>query len=379
MKRALIFLGLFFVGACQVKARADQYPFQFAPKGEAVFFSDCAREHRECRWLMVTQLPNESGYKSVDSYSFLASENAEGSNIRTPCAGVVKLRAWVSTAQGGKTDELTFQKIPGLPVEMCSLAVPGFDRDSNAKGFNYVRVEQERAANADPVRINLVYRFLGHSKNRVIVQSGKDSTLFLEANFAENGESGYKKIRDGNAGVLDFESTPDSAQILGISSKEDWSGFGDFYRKKAGAVGEKNRSKASLEKALSEYSVLGLRYEVNAENLGEAPRLGYAAIVSNGSGDCKDLTVVMMRKLAENNIRSQPVLLGTKRGIAIPPALRNLPDLTWPSHVVVYLPDFDLYLDATLHSGKYAIIRDYPWYGAVGVNLDTQRRMIVGN
>jgi hypothetical protein len=288
------------------------------------------------------------------------------------------LKAWSSAAVGEEFREFESKRISGPLGDVCELNVSGFDRVLNAKGFNYVRIVQERKAELGPIGINLVYKFRGDAKNKVLVQSGLGATLFTETNFANDGELGYAQLSAGNAGALDFESKPDEFLVLGISSRPDWSGMADIYHEKSGIRGGNSRAASDLERSLAEFSALGLRYAVDSENIGALPQLDYKEIVAKGVGDCKDLSVAMMRKLSENNIRTQPVLLGTSRGLATAPLLKNIPDLTWPSHVVVYLPDFDIFLDATLKPGKYVVSRNDPWYGAVGINLDTQQRVIIG-
>lgn len=378
MNRAFLVFGVLIICGCHSKASVETYPFHFAPKGETKFFNECARTHRECRWLRIIQKRDGTGYESVDSYSFLASEKSEGVRIAASCSKVINLKAWSSAAVGEEFREFESKRISGPLGDVCELNVSGFDRVLNAKGFNYVRIVQERKAELGPIGINLVYKFRGDAKNKVLVQSGLGATLFTETNFANDGELGYAQLSAGNAGALDFESKPDEFLVLGISSRPDWSGMADIYHEKSGIRGGNSRAASDLERSLAEFSALGLRYAVDSENIGALPQLDYKEIVAKGVGDCKDLSVAMMRKLSENNIRTQPVLLGTSRGLATAPLLKNIPDLTWPSHVVVYLPDFDIFLDATLKPGKYVVSRNYPWYGAVGINLDTQQRVIIG-
>jgi hypothetical protein len=146
------------------------------------------------------------------------------------------------------------------------------------------------------------------------------------------------------------------------------------------ASDESNRAVApgKLNEAISRYTKLGLIYVNDVENEGFVPTLNYSAVIGRGKGDCKDMVVVMMHELAENGIRAQPVVIGTRNGIAVPPSLRNLPDFSWPSHVLLYLPDQQKFIDPTLASGHFFVDRNYQWYGAIGVNLDTGKRVLVG-
>lgn len=376
MNRLNIIL-LVFLGGCQLASGADHYPFPGAPKGEARFFDECIEAQRECRWLRLTQSEGDRGFSSFDSYIFPATADIAELRLRSPCESSKKLRAEVSSASFKEIHVYESTKIDDPTFAVCELRVPSFKGTAGASGFNFIRIENA-VLNSDG--INQVFEFPANARNKVVLQSAADSALFLETNFT-NGDSefGYHKLTSGNASILEFESLPGEGKVIGISSKANWDGLSQLFKEKSAEPSRVSLSRTDLDEALDDYQNLNLKYNIDNENFGFTPQLEYSRVIAKGAGDCKDLTVVLMRKLAERGVRSQPVLLGIRNGRPVPPVLRNLPDRKWANHVIVYLPDFNIYVDATQPSGKYVIDHDYPWYRAIGVNLDTQKMVIVGS
>jgi hypothetical protein len=70
-----------------------------------------------------------------------------------------------------------------------------------------------------------------------------------------------------------------------------------------------------------------------------------ATILKNKFGDCKDKVTLMSALLAAKGIASEATLinLGVAYSLPEPPTLAVL------NHVIVYLPEFDLYDDPTAH------------------------------
>lgn len=379
MSRNFLICVALLIGGCHGEFRTDHYPFSFASGGEVKFFNQCIQEAKECRWLRFTQQDGGEGYTSTDIYSFPASADFDETTISMPCKRMIRLKAWSSSVSDKAIKEFVPTRITKGPEGICSLMIPRFHRIANANGFNFLRIEQVVSTALDPFSVNVTYRFAGNAKTKIILQSGSNSELYIESNVAKSTSSnGYHKIENGNGTVLEFESAWGGGSYLGISSQNSWSKISATYRTKAGAGGGQLVVPGTLNDALSRFAKLRLAYLNDSENSGFLPRLEYSDVLARGKGDCKDMVVVMMRVLAGNGIDSQPVLMGIRNGIAMPPTLRNLPDLAWPNHVILYLPNLRKFIDPTLAPGHYAVDRNYQWYGAIGVNLESEKRVIVG-
>jgi hypothetical protein len=77
-----------------------------------------------------------------------------------------------------------------------------------------------------------------------------------------------------------------------------------------------------------------------------------AAVLKNKFGDCKDKTTLMAALLAAKGIATEPALinLGNAYMLAEPPTLAAL------NHVILYLPEFDLYDDPTASRAAFGVL-----------------------
>ncbi len=378
MKNVLAAMIMTLLSACHAAPGEAAYPFALAPTGEAAFFGACIKSNQACRWLRVTQRRDGSGLQSVDAYAFPAGEEVAPVSIRALCKNVMKLTASISDSSRSGIKKIDYEKTADPALGLCKLSVPGLHKGAGHSGFNYVRIERNVSAGSDATGSNALYLFAGMAKNKVIVQSGVDSRLYLETNLGAGNQRGTQEIGGGDGVVVEFDSKDNDYRYVAVSSRHNWDGMIDIYKAKAGAMGGGQHSMASLASAMQDYARLHLAYAVDGDNFGPVPRLDYAEVVRRQRGDCKDLAVVMMRKLADHGIRATPVLIGISNGLAVSPTMRNLPDFIWANHVILFLPDFNRYLDATLPSMAYLVDRNYRWYGAVGINLATNGKIIVG-
>ena len=77
-----------------------------------------------------------------------------------------------------------------------------------------------------------------------------------------------------------------------------------------------------------------------------------SAVLKNKFGDCKDKTTLMLALLAAKGIAAEPALinLGNAYALAEPPTLAAL------NHVILYLPEFDLYDDPTASRAAFGVL-----------------------
>jgi hypothetical protein len=77
-----------------------------------------------------------------------------------------------------------------------------------------------------------------------------------------------------------------------------------------------------------------------------------SAVLQNKFGDCKDKTTLMAALLAAKGIAAEPALinLGNAYALAEPPTFAAL------NHVILYLPEFDLYDDPTANLAAFGVL-----------------------
>lgn len=162
-----------------------------------------------------------------------------------------------------------------------------------------------------------------------------------------------KKSERRNYSVWDEESEPGYA----------YSTF-DSYEAIVKAYGERATPKAAVTPTVTKLAndIVGdvtapreqarLLYEWVATNISYAGNcIGVGAVVphdipfilDNRMGDCKDHATLLQALLAAKGIRSTQALVNSGSRYTLP----KVPQVTAVNHVINYLPDFDLYVDAT--------------------------------
>jgi hypothetical protein len=77
-----------------------------------------------------------------------------------------------------------------------------------------------------------------------------------------------------------------------------------------------------------------------------------AAVLHNKYGDCKDKVTLMSALLAAKSIASEAALINLGNAYTLP----DPPTLTVLNHVIVYLPDFDVYDDPTAGGAAFGVL-----------------------
>ena len=194
-------------------------------------------------------------------------------------------------------------------------------KDHNIYKYTYI---QETVSSSEPGMVSLY-----DVSNHLMVSSFKD--------YAEYGQA-YQKLSEPKAKPTAF--------IQGVAeSIIATSGGGD---------------KRAEAKALYEWIVTNIRYvAVYVGNGGVNPHFA-ESIVKNGYGDCKDHAVLYEALLAARGIKSSPALVNSGEAFILP----KYPVLAPQNHVITYIPEFDLYVDATSQNVPFGYIpfwvRDKP-------------------
>jgi hypothetical protein len=95
-----------------------------------------------------------------------------------------------------------------------------------------------------------------------------------------------------------------------------------------------------------------IRYVAVVLSLGRVVPHDAAAVFRNKFGDCKDMVTLMSALLAAKGIASEPVLINLGNAYTLP----EPPTLAAINHVILYLPDFDLYDDPTASRAAFGVL-----------------------
>ncbi len=200
----------------------------------------------------------------------------------------------------------------------------GFIKETNDQKIYKYTYSQDTVTTTEPGMVSLY-----DVSNHLMVSSFKD--------YAEYGQA-YQKLSHPKA--------KPTAYIQGLA---------DAIIAKSG--GGDKRAEA---KALYEWVVKNIRYvAVYIADGGVNPHFA-ESIVRNGYGDCKDHAVIYEALLAARGIKSSPALINSGEAFTLP----KYPVLAPQNHVITYIPEFDLYVDATAQNVPFGYIpftvRDKP-------------------
>jgi len=89
-------------------------------------------------------------------------------------------------------------------------------------------------------------------------------------------------------------------------------------------------------------------------------------VLASLKGDCKDHAVLFMALLKAKGIDSDMVLIDAENGYT----LSAVPDLAQFNHVIVWIPEFNAYVDPTAHAAPFGVL-PYAQYGKPVLHIGT--------
>ncbi len=175
-------------------------------------------------------------------------------------------------------------------------------------------------------------------------------------------ENGYKKYTwkklDIPAVTLEVSMPPliDIVPVVRISTFQSWQEFSDWYSslitdqyKLDGAIRDKineltanGKLREDKVKALYNYVATNIRYVGLEFGIDGFKPHKSTEVFKNKYGDCKDKATLLIAMLGEIGVQAEPVLIGTGGYFNLEIASPEYFD-----HMIVYLPEEDLYLDPT--------------------------------
>src|SRR5262249_17212737 len=114
------------------------------------------------------------------------------------------------------------------------------------------------------------------------------------------------------------------------------------------AIADKKRQAIAIDAWVKKNT----RYVAVILSLGRVVPHDAATVLRNRFGDCKDMVTLMSALLAAKGIASEPVLINLGNAYALP----EPPTLAAINHVILYLPDFDLYDDPTAGRAAFRVL-----------------------
>lgn len=375
------------VAGCSGFNNNDTYVDAKASKGELEFVNQCMRDRVDCRWLRWTQI-DDFTYRLVDTYAFRGDITFAEFNDWSWCEGLqhAGVRFW----GGGEDRAYDYES---AQAGRCVVRIPSKSLTRSwyqrlvgmSPGYHFLRLYKTDSSRVSNYRINTLFRFgnATTTTTRAIFQSAPGLTLYGESTLI-NGRVIQPFVRDGHGYVLDFTSKPNAPLVkIGMSAYSSWQDYAADYMKVWTAKVLQPATRAadvvsSLTQSSKEFAALGLSYKITTDSWGQFPPSVPADILERKSGDCKDLAVVMASILAKHGLAAQPVLIRASDGPEQTPSLKRIPLLSWPNHILLYLPDAGVYIDPTLKGSNYVVGESYPAYRHVGVNLGTGHFVVLG-
>ena len=128
------------------------------------------------------------------------------------------------------------------------------------------------------------------------------------------------------------------------------------------AGGEKDRKEQARK--LYEWVVHNIRYVGIELGHGSFVPHDVDAILANGYGDCKDHDVLLQALLKAKNIDAESVLINSSNSYT----LTEAPTFTQLDHVITFVPEFNVYLDASVPVAPFGVL-PLAEYGKPAVRL----------
>jgi hypothetical protein len=188
-----------------------------------------------------------------------------------------------------------------------------------------------------------------------------------KANSRIKYEWAYSNPKPDKSQRRDYSVIDEDAEVgYAFSTFPSYRAIVESYAKRAvpkAAPTDETRALASkiIGSEKQPYAQARLLYEWVANNITYAGNcIGVGAVVphdinfilQNRMGDCKDHATLLQALLASAGIKSSQALINTGASYQLP----RVPVPFSVNHVINYLPDFNLYVDATSHSTPFGLL-----------------------
>lgn len=120
----------------------------------------------------------------------------------------------------------------------------------------------------------------------------------------------------------------------------------------ADRIAADRKGQKAQARALYDWVVTNITYAGNCIGLGAVVPHDVDFVLDNRMGDCKDHATLLQALFSARGIASEQALLNSGSSYALP----RIPVVSTVNHVVNYLPELDIYLDATSKSTPFGML-----------------------
>lgn len=206
-----------------------------------------------------------------------------------------------------------------------------------------------------------------HADTQVSISAPKDYALKFDSRGLEGGERQeadgryrwtwrYKNATSRTPEPLEVAET-DFGAYLAVSSFASWGELGEAYLARAEPQAQSSEAIAKLAaeittrvtdrrqqaRAIHEWVARNVRYVGVFLGLGGFVPRSATQILETKYGDCKDHTTLTIALLRARGINATTALISLGNAFQLP----KVPVVNAFNHAIVYVPEFDLYLDGT--------------------------------
>lgn len=126
----------------------------------------------------------------------------------------------------------------------------------------------------------------------------------------------------------------------------------DDVRRLAKKIVGREKNKREKARKLYEWVATNITYAGNCIGVGAVVPHDISFILDNRMGDCKDYSTLLQALLSAEGIKSTQALVNSGSIYILP----KIPTVTAVNHVMNYLPEFDLFVDATSQSIPFGML-----------------------
>jgi hypothetical protein len=207
-----------------------------------------------------------------------------------------------------------------------------------------------------PVTLDLQVKTQGRSITHRTEQSGsiRRHTVMIAPDSYEPEEAGAVSPLDRDPAI--FISTFKSYEEMGLAYGRAASPKAAVTPEIAALANEITKGIADKREqaiAIDGWVKKNIRYVAIILSLGRVLPHDAATVFRNKFGDCKDMVTLMSALLAAKDIASEPVLINLGNAYTLP----EPPTLAAINHVILYLPEFDLYDDPTASRAAFGVLQ----------------------
>lgn len=220
--------------------------------------------------------------------------------------------------------------------------------------------------------------------NRFILSNNDQRPVSIDGLIIDG--SVYRGLVPGGTVIDAGSDAKINGTALYFSTLSGWSEFARWYgkeedikRRRAPAtrdgtsVGIEGGVRERVDRVISEISgKVNYRYE--SLNSGPYPRRTTNLIYESGFADCKDYALLLNEELERQGIASVSVMTGL--GAPQPPSL-TVPSYSWADHVVVWIPQVNMFIDMTAGKGHEIISPTSSAYGRLGFDVASGQPVII--